>query len=368
MIFDTDAHVEESVETFAALATDPRWKQQAPTIVDGANRGFWRIEGYLHPKVVGKGVYTFGTPHRPGDHGVDLARKTNRGSQELTDPAARLADMDQEHVDVSVNFPTLFLTYPVADDSAFLGALVRSYNDFMAARSKGSGGRLRWVAALPWPDVEGATAELRRVHELGACGVLLLGTVGEMPLEEARLFPFYAEAERLGMPLCVHVGWGFPPLTNLYSTIFQAIATPFVLPIFMAFTAMIAGGVLDRFPKLRVGLFEAGIEWVPYWIDRLARFYRQPPGGSRDVGLPGHEPIEYIKRGNLFFSCELDERKITAVAEDIGDDCIVYASDLPHAHRVFSAVDLFRDRNDVPAALKDKILGANGQRFYEEKL
>jgi len=54
------------------------------------------------------------------------------------------------------------------------------------------------------------------------------------------------------------------------------------------------------------------------------------------------------------------------VAEDIGEDCIVYASDLPHAHRVFNAVELFHQRSDVPAKLKEKILGVNGQRFYED--
>jgi hypothetical protein len=32
---------------------------------------------------------------------------------------------------------------------------------------------------------------------------------------------------------------------------------------------VIAGGVLDRFPRLRVGFFESGLGWIPYWLDRL---------------------------------------------------------------------------------------------------
>jgi len=365
MIFDTDAHVEECLETFAGVASDPRWAKQAPAIVEGQGRAFWHIEGYIHPKIAGRGVYTFGTPHKQGA-GDDPARKASRASQELTTPQARLEDMDREGIDVSVNFPTLFLVYPVADNPAYLEALVRSYNDWIAAKSAGSGGRLRWVAALPWPTVAAATAELRRVKDKGACGVLILGTVSHMTLDDPALDPFYAEAERLRMPVCVHVGFSYPPLSQLYSSLYQALAAPFVLPTFMAFTAMIGGGVLDRFPKLRVGFFEAGIEWVPYWLDRLERFYRQPPGGSRDVGLPQRPPTDYLKSGNVFFSCELDERKIAAVAEDIGEDCIVYASDLPHAHRVFNAVELFRQRSDVPPKLKEKILGVNGRRFYED--
>ena len=27
--------------------------------------------------------------------------------------------------------------------------------------------------------------------------------------------------------------------------------------------------MLDRFPNLRVGFFESGLGWIPYWLDRL---------------------------------------------------------------------------------------------------
>ncbi len=47
----------------------------------------------------------------------------------------------------------------------------------------------------------------------------------------------------------------------------------------------------------------------------------------------------------------------------IGADCILYSSDLPHAHRVFDALKVFRDRDDVPDKTKAKIL-ANGARFF----
>ena len=51
------------------------------------------------------------------------------------------------------------------------------------------------------------------------------------------------------------------------------------------------------------------------------------------------------------------------VADAIGDDCILYSSDLPHAHRVFDAIALFRDRRDIAEETKAKILG-NGTRFF----
>jgi len=145
--------------------------------------------------------------------------------------------------------------------------------------------------------------------------------------------------------------------------VYEAMITPFVLPIFMGFSSIIASGVLERFPSLKVGFFEAGVEWVPYWLDRMERFYRQPPGGSKKADLPVRNPVEYVRQGRLYFSCELDEKRIAMVSEAIGDDCILYSSDLPHAHRVFDALELFRKRTDVAEATKRKIL-SNGRRFF----
>jgi predicted TIM-barrel fold metal-dependent hydrolase len=309
-------------------------------------------------------VHTFGSPHarRAAGH-IDPERRARVESQELRDPAARLQDMDAEGIDVSVLFPTMFLVWPLADNPALARALCRAYNDWIAAKCAASGGRLRWVATVPLPDVSASTEEISHAKKLGACGIMVLGTAGTMTLSDRRLDPFYAELERQELPLCVHVGWSFPAVSNLYDNVYEAMITPFALPIFMGFSSILIGGVLERFPRLKAGFFEAGVEWVPYWLDRMERFYKQPPGGSRKSDLPARNPRDYVAAGRVFFSCELDEARIGAVSEVIGDDCILYSSDLPHAHRVFEAIKLFRGREDVTAATKAKIL-ANGARFF----
>jgi uncharacterized protein len=199
--------------------------------------------------------------------------------------------------------------------------------------------------------------------KLGASGVMTLGTAGTLTLSDRRLDPFYAAAQDHAMPVCVHVGWSFPPISNLYDNVYETMITPFVLPLFMGFSSILIGGVLERFPKLKVGFFEAGVEWVPYWLDRMERFYKQPPGGSKKSDLPARSPAEYIRGGRVYFSCELDEARIGMVADAIGDDCILYSSDLPHAHRVFDAIKLFHGRSDLRETTKAKIL-ANGARFF----
>lgn len=367
MVFDSDAHVEENLETFAGLQGREEFVKSAPRIFEAPNRAYWIIEGKVLPKHTGKGVFTFGTPHRPseGEHD-DVARKTPRSSQELTDPQARLKTMDEEGIDVSVIFPSLFLVHPIAEDPAFNRAIARSYNDWIASKCAGTNGRLRWAAVLPLPDIGASVDELERAKSLGASGFLMLGTVSDMLLDNPALDPLYRAAEKLDIPACVHVGWSYPPLTALYDQVFRSQLAAFVLPVFMAFVSVVAGGLLDRFPKLRIGFFEAGVEWVPYWVDKIERLHRQPPGGTLRKDLPAKYAHEYIQEGRVYFSCELDERRISEVIRDIGDDCILYASDLPHAHRVFDAVKLFRERQDVSESSKEKILGKNGQRFFGE--
>ena len=358
-VFDTDAHVEESEETFAAMSAEDR-----PKVIEGATRAFWLIEGRTFPRLSGKGVHTFGSPHlkRASGH-VDPERRARVESQELRDPKARLQDMDHEGIDVSVLFPTMFLVWPLADSPALARALCRSYNDWIAVKCDASGGRIRWVATVPLPDVEGSVAEIEHAAKLGACGVMTLGTAGSMKLDDRRMDPFHAAAQMHALPVCVHVGWSYPAISELYDNVYEAMITPFVLPIFMGFSSMLIGGVLERFPKLKVGFFEAGVEWVPYWLDRMERFYKQPPGGSKKSDLPARNPREYVAEERVYFSCELDEARIGMVSEAIGDDCIVYSSDLPHAHRVFDAIKLFRGRQDIPEATKAKIL-SNGERFF----
>ena len=41
----------------------------------------------------------------------------------------------------------------------------------------------------------------------------------------------------------------------------------------MALLSSIEGGVLERHPKLKVGLLESGGGWLPYWLWRLDREY-----------------------------------------------------------------------------------------------
>src|SRR5437762_14323291 len=142
-----------------------------PRVIEGAKRAFWLIEGRTFPRLEGKGVHTFGSPHLKHASGhIDPERRARVESQELRDPKARLQDMDHEGIDVSVVFPTMFLVWPLADNPVHVRAMCRAYNDWIAGKCAASGGRIRWVATVPLPDVAGAVAAVARAAQGGAGG------------------------------------------------------------------------------------------------------------------------------------------------------------------------------------------------------
>jgi predicted TIM-barrel fold metal-dependent hydrolase len=279
---------------------------------------------------------------------------------------ARVRFNESEGIDLQVIYPTLFLAYPLATDPSLAAALCRSYNSWMHDACRGSDGRLKWVAVVSLDDVSSATEEMRRCRrELDAVGVVILGTVGERDLDHPSLAPFWATAAELDTPVSVHVGWPCPPITNLVNNIYDSVMVPFTFPTLMGFNAIVGGGILDQHPTLRVAFLELSCQWIPFWVDRMNHFYdfavakvpaAKPPARRR--------PIDYLRSGQLFVTCEVEDRLLPQVLEMMGEDHIFFASDIPHGDREPHAAAELKERQDISEVAKRKILYDNAARFY----
>jgi len=186
---------------------------------------------------------------------------------------------------------------------------------------------------------------------------------------DPRLFPFYEALCEEGFPLAIHVGWACPSINNLYDHIYPSGVVAFHFPVLMGFTALISGGVLDRFPNLKAVFLEAGSMWIPYMIDRLNHRYENQ-GKALAKFLPQTKPLqalpvmEYIKRGNLFFSAELEDFLLPQVMELVGERQILMGTDMPHGDRERFAARLLQERKDLSVEAKANILEHNPARFY----
>ncbi len=107
-----------------------------------------------------------------------------------------------------------------------------------------------------------------------------------------------------------------------------ASATFVAIPMMFGFFSMIGGGILERHPKLRVGFFEAGADWLPYLAPRMERYWEVYSSKSWP-GTPKRNPAEWFANGNIYFACEGDERYLPDVAELLGEDHLMTSADLP---------------------------------------
>jgi hypothetical protein len=371
-VIDADGHVEENLTTFSDKYFDPAFRAQRPQVVGAGEDGlaYWMIDEQLFPRRVGRGCNNLGTPvsfqGKPVRH---AQRKPDTvGSMELSNLSERLAIMDEENIWLQVLYPTLFLAYPLSCNPAYVTAMCDAYNRWLGDVLTGQE-RLKWVGVVNLDDIPGAARQVKEAKKLGAVGMMILGTAGDRLLDDPSLLPFYDALAETDLPLAVHVGWACPAINNLYSHIYPSGVIAFSMPVLMGLVSMMSGGIFDRFPALRVVFLEAGCLWVHFILERLHHRFQHSGKNlanvvSRTAPIQKSEPMDYVKQGNLYFSAEVEDALLPQVLDLVGDGQILFGSDMPHGDRERFAEKILRERTDISAAAKTKILESNPVRFY----
>jgi aminocarboxymuconate-semialdehyde decarboxylase len=198
--------------------------------------------------------------------------------QRLSDPAVRIVEMDEKGIDafvVSIS-PLLYLYW--AEKSIGV-PFSRAVNESLAEYCTAYPERFFFMATLPMQSPDDAVAEFDyAVNDLGArCVTIAGGDLAGRELDDVAFYPIYERAEEAGISLLVHP----------YPTTFKGAARhPFGFDYILeypyqetvAFGTLIYGGVLDRFPRLKIGVTHGG-GFVPYQIGRLEAF--SGPEGSK---------------------------------------------------------------------------------------
>jgi predicted TIM-barrel fold metal-dependent hydrolase len=127
-----------------------------------------------------------------------------------------------------------------------------------------------------------------------------------------------------------------------------------------AIVSMIAGGVFERFPKLRCAYMEAGCGWLPSWLHRIDEQFEI-------TGMPAHlsmNATEYFQR-NCYVSTESEDKFASDVVRWMGDDCIVFETDFPHPETKYPhAIETFLELEELTGENKRKILWDNPMNLY----
>lgn len=273
--------------------------------------------------------------------------------------------LDKTGLEYSVLYPTVGLAYGQETNPDWAVAYARAYNNWLHERYMKADRRLKGIALIPMQNVPAAVAELRRaVTELGMLGAMIPsnGLVKHVGAKE--YWPVYEEAERLDCAIAVHGGCygglGFDTFTA--PSTHRALGMPF--PLAIAMTGMIAHGVFDAFPRVRVGFLEGGTSWIPLVIDRLER--ERLYGG---LGRRVSKPIEaYFEDGRVFVGCEGNEATLAYSIQRVGPEPFMFCSDFPHEitmENCMEEIEEILERKDIEDKHKPAVLGDNARRFYK---
>ncbi len=362
-VIDADGHVMETHPKALAWrdAMDAGYRDRGPRHIPfptGGGRTF--LEGKIWPEPLPGADLR--VPADMDNFGTHVQRAG------MYDPHVRIKDMDTDGIDVAVLFGgVLALAASGLDDGGLALSMCRAYNDWLAGYCSACPDRLKGMCALPLQDPEGAAAELRRgVTELGLVGAHFPTNVHGCDLDSRALDPVYAVAQDLDIPVCVHGGYTMPGIANMCEprspNQFYLNLLGFPFELMTALAKIVCGGVLDRYPRLRVGIMEGNAGWLPFWVDRMddqhGKFGRQVPCKMR--------PGDYVRAGRIKISCDYEEQTIHHVVDTFGPDYVMYASDYWHADAKFpGTVEAIVRRTELSDEAKRKILGTNAAAFFK---
>ena len=235
---------------------------------------------------------------------------------------AKIADMDRLGLGRHVVSPPPFLfRYELPIERGLESA--RLFNDEAHALAAGRPDRFAAMAAVPMQDPEAAAGELERAAgRLGMRSVEIGASAGTRELDDPALIPFWEVAERLGVLVFIHPIR--PPGRDRMQDYYLFNLIGFLVETTVAACRMIYGGVLDRFPNLRVCLAHAG--GMAIWIQgRLDHGLRVLPACQ---GVIKNPPSEYLKR---FYFDTVTHRPeaLRFVADAVGADRLLMGTDYP---------------------------------------
>jgi predicted TIM-barrel fold metal-dependent hydrolase len=343
MLIDLHAHLPHP----RFLEQDPYWGPFYETTADGDVQlrvGKWKLQ--------------LATPERRAALKAGKLDSREETLAKRGNPKIRLAQMDALEQDVHVlSLPSHYSMYWADPDFGLRYA--RRVNDVMVEYCSCDRRRLKFWAHAPLQNPPAAAVELdRAVRELGAVGLGMGGAnFGGLDVDDEAMAVLWAKCVELDVPLFVHgfnqsVTWGdeHPEEKYDYTAILGMLYDESRL-----FWSFVNGGVLDKFPNLKVYITHGG-GFVPYQLGRLAMTNAVLRDAVNAKPLRSYLP-------NFYFDPLIHEIPMRrALVEVIGADRLLYGSN-------FGGSDGIRE--DLTAALtlsvedREKIRWKNAARLLK---
>ena len=319
----------------------------------------------------------------------------------LVDLQVRLDEMPVLGVDRQFILPQFSGWWTYMIEPALASAIARSYNLSNLRLMEHYGDRIIGVALVQLQDVPAAIREMEWAQKEGFCAVVLdkVYPVQDHPYGESlgshkELWPFFARAEEMEMPIYLHNIQHGHRISNLPN--FQKDGLYLFAPQEgqVSLVSLVTSGLLDDFPGLQVIFTEAGTGFIKPLVDRLDAAFNGPPvdyDGDADADVmrgvnaklrrhrafygpevfleKNKKPASHYFRNNFYFTIETEEAALPDAIEFLGPERFLFATDYPHddpgGSMKFRDVQLLSINQNISDENKELIRHGNAERLFK---
>jgi len=242
------------------------------------------------------------------------------GTSVAWDATLRLKAMDESMIACSVLFPDdtnsndppwgagLASAFQVGGSTVagdfppgLIRAGARAFNRWLADHCSADSRRLKGLIALGTSeDIVWCVEEIHRAHHSGLTAGVLLPLEHDQPFfHHPRYDMIWQACTELNLPVVSHIGRGHPSYVGEDPFVqFFFYGQDLMLYAQRPVTSLIIGGVLERFPTLRLVVTETGVDWVSPLLHSMETRFDRPMTMQADRDLPGRvhyslRPTEY---------------------------------------------------------------------------
>lgn len=384
-LYDADEHYYENVDTFTRhLPAESRGVIRWATI-DGKRRML--VAERLWTMNADPAFARVGAPGVLGDffrginpEGKTVAETVGDQIQEVDavppyrDRDDRLRTLDEHGVAATLLFPTagVGMEEMLRDHPTDLYNVVGAFNRWLEDEwGYAHQDRLFAVPMISLIDPDKAVAELERVRDRGARWVVMVpGPVRTGPLSwspgDPRFDRFWATAAEANIVVALHGGdsgyhwvakkWGEDAFRGIETgALSEVLELHIERPTQETLAAIMAHGVFDRHPTLRMATIEVGSRWAIELLFHLRKAYGKYPTKFR------RDPVESFTE-HLWIA-PFYEDDIVELRDTIGADHILFGSDWPHPEGLRLPADYLRDLAPLAEAEQKLIMSDNLRRL-----
>jgi predicted TIM-barrel fold metal-dependent hydrolase len=348
-----------------------KWLDQVPKVVrNSAGFDEWVFQGQSTSTPFGMAA-TVGWPRAEWGFNPGAFSELRPGCFDIHE---RVRDMNANGVLASMCFPTMAgfnaRTFTEGADKEVSLVMLQAYNDWHIDEWCATyPGRFIPLGIVPMWDVELAVKEIKRISRKGCRAISFLEAPhaqGWPSFLSGHWDPMFAALVEENMVLCLHIG-GAQGLIQLAdeAPIDHHIVIPSQITM-LAAQDLLFGPTLRKFPGLKVALSEGGIGWIPFYLERVDRHFKNQTWIGNSFG-EGKLPSDVFREHVL--ACYITDPAGLKLRHDIGVDMIAWECDYPHTDTTWplSPEVCWSELQNAHCTDEevDKITWQNATRFFD---